>query len=151
MQLARNNLGPDGVSLLAEGLQCFKNISHLNIRNNNIGSKGAVAIAEVLQHCKSITHLYIQDEIGKEGVAELAKELKFCSKLQVLYVQDKRMSLHDIRTIADSLDHCSELEKFITDRRFSFESVDKYDTMDVNYNYWDGDAWEAWKLKLWRL
>ena len=151
LNLEKNDIGLEGAVAIAGMLKCCKNISHLNIRNNNIGSKGAVAIAKVLQHCKSITHLYIQDEIGKEGAAELAKGLKFCSNLQVLFVQDESMSLHNIRTIADSLDHCSDLEEYITERQFTFHSAGKYGTITVNYNRWYGDTWGAWKMNLSRL
>lgn len=73
LSLSGNNIGDEGMGLLAKSLKTNASLEELVISNNNIGDKGAKLLADSLSHNKTLTSLKIGvNNIGDEGAKELA-------------------------------------------------------------------------------
>ena len=55
--LGENNLGPEGLQVLAPALRALRSLQHLDLNANRLAAKGATTLAEAMGSCSSLTTL----------------------------------------------------------------------------------------------
>ena len=106
LNLSGNNIGSEGMKLLADSINCKELILH----SCNIGSEGATFLAEYLVAKPFISTLILNNNnIDSIGIRALAKALKYCSKLQQLHLAGNSVGHSGVAALAQSLKFCSNL------------------------------------------
>ena len=106
LNLSGNNIGSEGMKLLADSINCKELILH----SCNIGSEGATFLAEYLVAKPFISTLILNNNnIDSIGIRTLAKALKYCSKLQQLHLAGNSVGHSGVAALAQSLKFCSNL------------------------------------------
>ena len=74
MDLADNNLGPEGGVAIGQSLQTNQTLLKLYIQNNNLGSEGGKAIGQSLQTNQTLLELYLDhNNLGNDGVVAVVR------------------------------------------------------------------------------
>ena len=89
LNLSHNNIGPDGATALASGIQGFTELQKLDLSHNNIGPDGVTALAGGLQY---LTELRICDlshnNIDVAAAKAVLTSLKKCDHLYKLTINE---------------------------------------------------------------
>merc|ERR1712154_575352 len=71
-----NELGPEGVTAVVEGLSKNKSVETISLAGNSIGDVGATAVADAFRQPCSMTALSLQNNgIGPSGTLAVARML----------------------------------------------------------------------------
>jgi Ran GTPase-activating protein (RanGAP) involved in mRNA processing and transport len=112
LNLARNNIGPEGAEILARVLGQCTALTDLNLATNNIGPEGAEILARVLPQCPSLTYLNLaNNKIGPEGAEILARVLGQCKAMTYLNLANNKIGLKGVEMLAPVLPQCPSLNK----------------------------------------
>ena len=83
--LGEQSLGDTGAEILAEAMNSYESLIHLNLKGNEIGGKGVQALARALKNNFTVKVLDLsQNPIDEAGVLALAEALKENCTLQTL-------------------------------------------------------------------
>lgn len=107
LNLAFNNLGPEGIKYLTEFLKQNTTITHLNLELNNIRSEGIQYLTEFLKQDTIITHLDLsKNNIGAEGIKQLIDDaLKYNTAITHLDLSVNQIGLEGIKYLTAFLKH----------------------------------------------
>jgi Ran GTPase-activating protein (RanGAP) involved in mRNA processing and transport len=74
--LGENNLGPEGLQVLAPALRALRSLQHLDLNANRLAAKGATTLAEAMGSCSSLTTLALNfNFLGEDGIKSMAPVL----------------------------------------------------------------------------
>jgi len=77
LNLYHNNIGPEGVKYLSDGLKSNNTITTLFLSNNNIGPEGVKHLSEALKSNTTIAYLCLfNNKFGDTGVEFLLEAMK---------------------------------------------------------------------------
>jgi Ran GTPase-activating protein (RanGAP) involved in mRNA processing and transport len=101
LQLGYNNLGDEGVTILAPGIASHKSLASLDLGFNNIGDQGCRALATALSSCKVHTLYLAGNLFGEDGACALAGVIKWSIKR--LHLTGNRIGPDGVKAIAEAV------------------------------------------------
>ena len=85
LYLSDSNIGPEGVTGLANGLRCLTALSHLHLENNEIRCDGFNSLWNGLQYLNSLNWLFLShNNIVDDDIKFLANSLQHLTRLHYL-------------------------------------------------------------------
>ncbi|NGX58086.1 MAG: hypothetical protein K940chlam3_00987 [Chlamydiae bacterium] len=80
-----DNMTPEHISILAQGLRDNHTLEDLDLGGNNIGPCGVQHIADLMEHSRSLKKIRLsQNNIGNEGMEMVARALEINTSVQEL-------------------------------------------------------------------
>ncbi len=70
LDVASNNIGPEGARLIATALRTNSTLTHLNLRDNDIGDDGAVALLNSMKRNESVTRMIVKRNNIRPGIKQ---------------------------------------------------------------------------------
>ena len=109
--MKRNNIGSGGVSALAKSFQHIPILQHLDLSYNDIGPSGASVLANSFQHTPALQHLDLSyNDIGPIGALALAKSFQHMPALQHLNLESNQIDSIGTSALAKSFQHTQALQ-----------------------------------------
>ena len=92
LMLGNNRINPEGVEALAGAMRWCSNLCTLDVGHNNLGDKGAMVLANGLEHCSCLHTLVLSgNKISEDGIQALAGAIKCHRKLHLLDISSNRI------------------------------------------------------------
>ncbi len=103
LYLFLNQIGDDGVGILAVVLPQCRALSVLDLGGNQIGDEGAGRLSIVLPQCPALSELYLfENKIGDQGAGRLAEALPQCPALSSLDVSENHIGAQGVSSLRAS-------------------------------------------------
>ena len=101
------------ITRILEGLNKFKNLTHLDLKNCRIGEQGANILANELKNCSKLELLNLSNnKLYSPGTMAVAGALKCWPKLEVLNMSTNAFSSSEcIASLADGLRHLTGIKE----------------------------------------
>ena len=110
LKLGYNNLGDNGVTILASGIAVHKSLMSLDLGFNNFGDEGCKALAQAMQQAAQIFHggtlqtLYLAGNlIGEDGALAMADFIRQGCSLKKLYMTGNRIGAEGVKAITEAI------------------------------------------------
>jgi Ran GTPase-activating protein (RanGAP) involved in mRNA processing and transport len=110
LKLGYNNLGDDGVAILATGIAIHHSLVLLDLGFNNFGDIGAKALARAMRQAAahhnggSLRTLYLAGNlIGEDGALAIADFIRQGSQLRKLYMTGNRIGGDGVKAITEAI------------------------------------------------
>ena len=107
LKLCYNNLGDDGVAVLASGVAQHAGLESLDLGFNGLGDEGCRALLRAIPHDnRRVWTLHLAGNcIGEDGALALADWIRRRCLVRKLYLTGNRLGPGGVRSIADAILH----------------------------------------------
>jgi len=104
INLAGNEMSPEGAQVLAEALKSNTTLTSINLEDNAMGPEGAQALAEALKSNTTLTSIDLaQNGMGPGGAQALAEALKTNTTLTSINLYNNQMGPKGVQALAEAL------------------------------------------------